>query len=355
MEGRRGTRSTVTDQSLKGAPLPEGKGSRSDGSQSGAEGGGQESQSGKDPGQTATNRGNPAESQSSEEGGGGSQDGGQLSPTEQSSLGLTDDEAADYAAIKKQNAEYAKGKKHADRKIAQQGRQLSQAQEESQQFSDRFGKLEGTVNTLANAVNGIAEQLKGAGPTRSMDASYGNDFEFGEDGQQQGGGQEEGGNGDDPRFGQIQRVLGGLFKNQKSQQDAWTEFQAERTRDRDLSHLETGLGVERDVAETILDSFEAGDILGMAKVITYGTVPAEARKIAREQRQRQRSSVFQPATAGGGGDFNPSESDKAVLEERAQKILEMPDGINKVRATEDFLENYPGSFEVLKQLTGYNV
>jgi hypothetical protein len=373
MEGKRGTRTRVTDQSLTGGGNPlatpplgaGGEGSRSGGTQSGAEGTSSESQNDGSGGNGAAGGDHPertanrnASTESHDDGGGSSSTelGGEPEPTGKSSFDHSPEEAAEWNKLKQQNAQLLQRKGDADRKITEQGTELSSARKENEQMTGRMTQLEGTVTKLAESVNGFisAQQNGGQRSRRSVDASYGNDFENLEEDEGSGAADDARGSQVEQDVAGIKRVLGGIFGRQKEFGDQFGEFQAERERERDLSHVQQELGVNREAAETILDAHATGDISSVYKAIELTAFPAEARRQARTERERHRNSVFQPATTGGST-FTPTESDTAMLKDRAEKIVNMPDGTNKQRVTEDFFENYPGAFEALREASGFNV
>ena len=352
-EGRRGTRSRVTEHSRSDAPVSD-EGARSDeGSPQSGEGESQESQKGGTRARTGDHPERTAkESQAASQEQGDDQQGGDPEPTRRSSFDHSTDEAAEWERVRKDNAELRKGKAHADRKITEQGQELSQANEESQQLGDRLGRLEGSVAQLVQTLSG----QNGAGTNRVMNASYGNDRGFEEDNEQPGGTRNE--PSDDGLRGevdQVKNVLGGIYGQMQDHTEKFTAFQQAQSDEKEISHLQTQLGVNREAAETIMETYKSGDVANLAKVLELSTIPAEARRTAREQRQQQRNSVFQPAMNTGGPAYNPNQQDESVMKDKAEKIMEMPDGRNKQRAMDKFLDTYPEAYEHVKQASGYNI
>lgn len=353
-DGRRGTRSRVTEHSQKGAPLPEG--TRSEGLPQSGDGDGRNSQGEHSDGtadtQTASqgNQGNDRQ-----EGNDSTQDSRQSS-----SYGLTPEESARLKQIQQENAELKKGKANADKKITQQGQQLSEARSENEQLTSRIGQLEGSVTEMKTMIQQIANgnNGNGAGTGRRMDASYGNDDEFGDESDNDGNlfdNNQQGGNGTlAADVQQIKNVIGwmnGQFQERGGQFD---QFVADQAREGSLAQLQTELGVDREAAETILDTHETGDLVKTAEVLQMFTVPSEHRRQARAQRERMRDATFQPGITGASP-TNVSEADEAALIQEAERIMEMKEGRSKERAITKFISDNPAAYNALKGLSGFNV
>ena len=345
MAGPSGKRTRVTEESLKTAPLGNGGGgSPSDKSQS-ADGDDQNSK--EHSGDAESQTSGQSQQQESKAGDDGRQTG-ERDTSQSTSSDLSTEEAAEYDQIKSKYLNLEKGKQHADRKITEQGQELSDSRKREAELGDRVGRLE-TVLTQMLA-GGDQEQ------DQSRTASYGADF--GPDHDEADGGVKTNSkqNGDSPgdqRLKSLEDVVGGIYAQLKQQGATVEEFTTAQKRAEDVIAIRNEFGIDEEAATVILETSKNGDVVALARTLELKTQPAEARRLAREQRERQRESVFQPGTTSTP--YEPNAEDTQVMTDRAGKIMEMPDGMGKQRAIEQFLEQNPGNYEILRDASGFHL
>jgi hypothetical protein len=373
-EGRRGTRSRATDHSagnvagIGGVDL----GTRSGQTQSGEgddsqqsqvdHAGGEPNDQTSDPGaqndgaQNGAQTGDQNGDQSNQ--GGGDQNGSQDSASHQTnSYGHTPEEAAEWDKL-------TKGKAHADRKITEQGQSLSDKDkqietltQENAAYGEKIGKIEGMLTQM------MAQSAGNRGTDAT--ASYGGDPNFDESGNfddsnTSAGGNtagQQGGNALVDRIDQLDNILGRVFLDQRKHSDKFDkfdQFQSDQQHEKDLAYIERELGCTREAAETMMGAHAEGDIVKLARTFELSTLPAQAREMAREQRERQRSATFHPATSGAP--HAPHMVDETSLQNEAERIMGLNDGRPKQHALEKFMSDNPGvGHGIIAALTGFNV
>ena len=230
-----------------------------------------------------------------------------------------------------------KSKKHADKKITEQGQRNSELQQERDEFSQRLARIE----------NAVAQQhiSRSSGKGDPLDGpDHGNLFD------DQGGDEDVDGNWQD-EVDQVKRVVGSIFTDQHSLNETIKGLQLERAHEKKVSDLQKKLGVHKEAAEVLIDTFESGDLLDFAEALELSTLPAEARATARETRDRQRSSVSHPVTTSSP--YRPVDEDGA--RKRVVGILNLPDGRQKQEAIESFVDDYPeDGYNLLREAISFN-
>ena len=369
MEGRRGTRSRVTDHSVGTGLTPPlnttVEGARSVKTQPSvgsdehsqvehASSGGKNDQSanpGAQNGDTAgaqNQNGAPEGTDPNQQGGDG-QDETQDSTHQTNSYGHSPEEAAEFEKLKQ-------GKTHADRKIHQQGEDNSALAQENQQlnarltgYDEKFGRLEGVLAQVlarsggAPATGGTARP--GAGGEQDEFDDFGSDPQNNGDRESQHSTEE---------FDQLKGVVGSVLNSTTKLTQRLDAGESERQREGQIAVLEREFGATREAAEVMLEANSEGDIVRLLKTALLTTVPKEARDMAKERRDLQRQSTFHPAT--GGAPFASAMSDETAIRSQAEKIMGMPDGRPKQYAVEKFISDHPGDGAMaIAELSGFNV
>lgn len=325
MTERRGTRSRVTEESLKDAPLGGSPSDARDDALSDDEGT-QDSRSSRMRGGN-TNNGTRTEHPDADS---DPDKGDAASDSSHSPNGFTDEESAEW----KELLNLRKGKRNADQKITQQGQENAQLRTENDELTQRVGRLERNLAHLLS--NGATTEPSAADDSGAFGGDSEDDF--------------------DPNSMQVmQRVVGRLHDNQKRNNEEFAQLKADQAYEKEVSHLMQNLGVSQEAAEVLIDVFQEGDILSFAKAYELSSLPAEVRATARTARQQRRdAAAIGHPTSTVNAPYAPTEGDMEVRQTTAKKLMGMKDGKSKRDAIIKALDDDPEIFEQLAQESGFN-
>lgn len=359
MNDRRGGRSRVTKESLRGAPLPDAGGSPSgdEGHDSFEDDSGQDSSHHDDSDSRNGNNGNNANGNNNrrsstrseheehpDHGSDGAQDdAGSESPH---GLDLSPEETERWNQITGENRSLKKANDHGTRKITELGQENTRYREENESLKSDVESLKRGFGQLLARLQTNGNNDRGNGRRPSADTDY-DDFDYdGADNQDDRTNSRS--NADDDVWSEIdgmKQVVARIFHDQQ-------EHHTTQAHSEEVDRVSTGLGVDPDVADKLIDLRENGDILELAEALDYATLPAEARRTKREARDRQRSSVGHPTTTGFAQDSDSADTD--AIASQAAKLAKMPDSPRKRQAIDTFLENNPVAFDALAAELGFN-
>ena len=288
--------------------------------------------------------------------GGGAQDGQQTTTHQTNSSGYTPEEQAEWDRLTKKT-------EHGDRKITELAQANSSLEQENGQLKQQLAQQGQDIGQLKSMISQMLSGNANGNQQGNATASYGgapnydegsefNQSQFGGDGNGNQNGQQN--NGQQITNDELQELVGRTFNFAKQYGDRFDAFEANLQKDKDLAYIQTELGCTREAAEAMVEKHSAGDIVGLAKVFELSTLPAQARQIARENREAQRQSTYHPAT-GGAAPFAPALGDETQLRAEAEKIMGMQDGQPKARALDRFMADNPLAMKVVAELSGFRI
>ena len=258
------------------------------------------------------------------------------SPTHSSDR--TPEEESRWQELMGQNTTLEKGKVHADQKITEQGQENSQLRQQLAQQEDEIGRLkQGFGKILSQSrPNGGRQDTEPAG-TDYDSFSQGDESEESDEK-----------NGFDAEFeiDRMKQVVSGMFHEQR-------DFKTQREQETQVASVTKDLGVDAETAANLLDLKENGNLSDLAEALELSTLPAEARRVKREARERQRGAVSHPTTTGFSTDTDEADAD--VLRTRAEKLASLPDSQRKRREVDTFLGQHPDAYGYLAEATGFNI
>ena len=348
MNDRRGGRSRVTKESLRGAPLPDRGGSPlgDEDLDSFEDDSDQDSSAEDSDSRNGNSNRTQTRTESEEHPDNGSDDQDDAGSESPHGLDLSPEETERWNAIMGENKDLKKANSHATRKITEQGQESSELREtldKVQADNERLKRGFGQLAARLQSTNGNSRDTNGSRP--SADTDYDDFIDDIDDSQDS---QTSRGNNADvwEEIDSMKQVVARIFHDQRDH----TTTQAHQE---EVDRVSDGLGVDSDVADKLINLREEGDILELAEALDYATLPAEARRTKRQVRERQRGSVGHPTHTGFANDSDAADED--ALRTKAEKIAKMSDSPRKRKEIDSFLNNNPAAYDVLAATLGINM
>lgn len=342
MQGQRSGGRRVTEESLRTAPLPSGSPNVPAADDS-FDGDSHEDSSPEqstvpitDPNRSRRSRRNnnngDADAEEHPDGASDDDSSSTESPTHESDR--TPEEQKRFDELFDRNKDLEKANAHGSRKITEQGQENAQLRDENAQLKERLGRLE----------KGFGQLLSQRSPnngTGGRTSEAGSDYDrFAQDDDPQSEPEDD---GFDTRYeiDNLKGIVAGLFQDQRG-------FVAERAQEQQVSQIKEALGVDAETAAGLIRLKEEGSLLELWEALDLAAYPSEARRIGREQRQRQRDAVSHPSTTGFAE--NPDAVDTDALRTRAEKLAQMPDSKRKRREVDEFIGSHPEAFDAMAEV-----
>ena len=251
-----------------------------------------------------------------------------------------DEESDEWKELLAENASLRKGKEHGDRKITELGQDNSRLRK---QVPEGESDLEDTVESIVNRVLSKQSGSNGSDAGRqSSDDRESAYNDYGIDDQDDSG-------SDSKPSSKMENVMLGMYADVKGLQKDLSGFRADREEQSNLREIQSELGVTEEAARVMIEKAGPGaDVVGLVKAAELTSMPREARRIAREDRQARRASIGHPTAAAS----RSVDSDEDAMNSEIKGISEMSDGREKRDRTFKFFEDFPDGAEVLRKAIG---